>query len=34
MDYLEYVPPVFALLAIALRLTVIRPRPRRADTKK
>lgn len=28
MAYLEYVPPVFAFVVIALRLTVARPRNR------
>jgi hypothetical protein len=34
MAYLEYLPPVLALVAIVLRLTVIRPRPRAAGNKK
>jgi hypothetical protein len=33
MAYLEYLPPVLALVAIALRLTVIRPQLR-GDRKK
>jgi hypothetical protein len=33
MAYLEYLPPVLALVAIALRLTVIRPHLR-GDRKK
>jgi hypothetical protein len=34
MAYLEYVPPVLALVAIVLRLTVVRPRPRATANKK
>jgi hypothetical protein len=34
MAYLEYVPPVLALVAIGFRLTVLRPRNRADDTKK
>jgi hypothetical protein len=34
MAYLEYLPPVLALVAIVLRLTVFRVRPRTARNKK
>jgi hypothetical protein len=34
MAFLEYLPPVFAAVVIALRLTAFRPRQRGADTKK
>jgi hypothetical protein len=34
MAYLEYLPPVLALVAVAIRLTMLRPRPRAAKTKQ
>jgi hypothetical protein len=34
MAYLEYLPPALALVAIVLRLTVIRTGPRASGTKK
>jgi hypothetical protein len=34
LDYLEYVPPVLAVIAVVIRLTMMRPRARADKTKK
>jgi hypothetical protein len=34
MAYLEFLPPVIALVAIGFRLTVLRPRNSAGDAKK
>jgi hypothetical protein len=34
MAYLEYLPPVLALVVVVARLTLVRPRSRAAETKK